>query len=91
MNSPLPKPLTPADSDLRDFPSMMIDIDRLFGSEFHARVSDAAWRAGMTLWLKSFHQTPAGSLPNDEVALTRLAELGRDTKTWRKISAEAKP
>jgi hypothetical protein len=84
------KPLTPADSDLRDFPSMMIDIDRLFGSEFHARVSDAAWRAGMTLWLKSFHQTPAGSLPNDEVALTRLAELGRDTKTWRRISAEAK-
>lgn len=59
MNRPLPRPLTPADSDLRDFPYMPIDIARLFGSEFHARSDDAAWRAGVTLWLKSFHQVPA--------------------------------
>ena len=34
------------------------------------------WRAGVTLWLKSFHQVPAASLPDDDVALARLAELG---------------
>jgi hypothetical protein len=83
------RPLTPVDCDLRDFPYMPIDIARVFGSEFHARSEDAAWRAGVTLWLKSYHQVPAASIPNDETSLARLAELGRDVKTWRKISAAA--
>lgn len=80
------EPLTPADCDLRFMP---IDIGRLFGSEFHAQSDDAAWRAGLTLWFKSYHQVPAASLPDDEIALARLAELGRDTKTWRKIRTAA--
>ena len=80
----LPPPPVPADADLRDYPYMPIDIVRLFGSDFHAQGSDAEWRAGFTLWLRSWHQVPAGSLPDDEVALTRLAELGRDTKVGAK-------
>lgn len=75
--------------DLKDFPFTPIFRARLFGSEFHAAVSDAGWRAGVTLWLKSWDQVPAGSLPKDEVALCRLAELGRDLKTWRRIAGEA--
>lgn len=82
-------PLVPTDCELRDFPFMPIDIARLFGSEFHARASDSAWRAGVTLWLKSWHQVPAGSLPKDDVDLCRLAELGRDLRTWNKIKSEA--
>ena len=85
----LPAPLTPADCDLRDFQFMPVDIVRLLGSRFHAIATDAEWRAGVTLWLKSFHQVPAGSLPDDEVELCRLAELGRDHKAWRKIRAGA--
>lgn len=85
----LPDPLLPADVDLRDFGFMPIDIMRLFDSEFHANASDAEWRAGVTLWLKSYHQVPAASLPSDDIALARLAELGRDVKTWRKIKAGA--
>lgn len=85
----VPAPLTPADCDLRDFAFIPIDIVRLFGSEFHASASDAAWRAGVTLWLKSWHQVPAGSLPNDDAMLARLAELGRDTKGWQKVKASA--
>lgn len=81
----LPEPLTPADSDLRSFPFMPMDIVRLFGSEFHAEATDAEWRAGVTLWLKSFHQVPAASLPNNDVALCRLAEFGTDMKRWRKV------
>jgi hypothetical protein len=81
----LPVPLTPADCDLRDFPFMPLDIARLFNSEFHARANDSEWRAGITLWLKSFHQVPAGSIPDDEVSLARLAELGRDVKSWKKV------
>ncbi|MDY0242921.1 MAG: hypothetical protein RBR34_12170 [Rhodospirillaceae bacterium] len=82
-------PLVPSEVDLRDFPFTPIFRARLFGSRFHARVSDAGWRAGVTLWLKSWDQVPAGSLPGDDIDLCRLAELGRDLKSWRKIRGEA--
>ena len=85
----LPEPMVPAEVDLRDFAYMPIDIIRLFGSEFHANATDAEWRAGVTLWLKSYHQVPAASIPDDDVALARLAELGRDLKAWKKIKANA--
>lgn len=84
-----PDPLTAADCDLRDFPTMPLDGARLFGSEFHATSSDAAWRAGVTLWLKSWHQVPAASLPDDDVQLARLAEFARDVKSWKKVREEA--
>ncbi len=82
--SDLPSPLTPADSDLRDFPHTPLFRARLFGSSFHARATDAEWRAGVTLWLKSWDQVPAGSLPDDDIELCRLAELARDLKAWKK-------
>lgn len=78
-------PPTPADADLRDFAFTPFYRARLFGSMFHARANDAEWRAGVTLWLKSQDQVPAGSLPDDDTDLCRLAELGRDLKTWRKL------
>lgn len=83
------EPLVQAGVDLKDFPFTPIYRARLFGSVFHATVSDAGWRAGVTLWLKSWDQVPAGSLPKDEIALCRLAELGRDLKSWRKVADEA--
>lgn len=85
----LPTPLTPADSDLRDFPHVPLFRARLFGSSFHARATDAEWRAGVTLWLKSWDQVPAGSLPDDDIELCRLAELARDLKTWNKTKVGA--
>ena len=85
----LPFPLVPADADLQDFAFTPMFRARLFGSSFHARSSDSGWRAGVTLWLKSWDQVPAGSLPADDVDLCRLAELGRDLKTWARIKDEA--
>lgn len=79
------EPLTPPDLDLRDFQYMPIEITRLFGSQFHSLATDAEWRAGMILWLKSFHQVPAASIPDDDAALARLAEFGRDVRGWRKV------
>lgn len=84
-----PEPLVPAEVDLRDFPFTPMFRARLFGSQFHANANDAEWRAGVTLWLKSWDQVPAGSLPTDDVALCRLAELGRDLKTWKRIKGLA--
>lgn len=82
-------PLTPPAGDLRDFPHTPVYRARLFASEFHAQATDAEWRAGVTLWMKSWDQVPAGSLPVDDVALCRLAELGRDLKSWKKIKVGA--
>lgn len=84
-----PAPLTPPDCDLRDFAFMPVDIARLLGSEFHSAVSDAGWRAGFTLWFRSWQQVPAASLPADDVSLARLAEFGRNTRSWKKVRAEA--
>jgi hypothetical protein len=85
----LPDPLTPPDLDLRDFGYMPVEIGRLFGSQFHALATDAEWRAGVTIWLKSYHQVPGASVPDDDGSLARLAEFGRDVKGWRKVRTAA--
>lgn len=85
----LPDPLTPPFGDLRNFPFTPLFRSRLFGSRFHARTTDAEWRAGLTLWLKSWDQVPAGSLPEDDIDLCRLAELGRDLAQWMVVKTMA--
>jgi hypothetical protein len=85
----LPAPMTPAGCNLQDFPHTPILRSRLFGSSFHARTTDSEWRAGVTLWLKAWEQVPAGSLPDDDIELCRLAELARDLKAWKKLKAGA--
>lgn len=89
MTDQLPAPLVPADVDLRGLEYMPFFGNHLFGSEFNARCTDSEWRAGVTLWWAAWNQVPAGSLPNDDVALTRLADLGRDIKAWRKVKERA--
>lgn len=82
-------PLVSSEVDLRDYPFTPMFRARLFGSEFHAHANDTEWRAGVTLWLKSWDQVPAGTLPTDDISLCRLAELGRDLKKWRRIKPQA--
>jgi hypothetical protein len=85
----LPDPLVPADVDLRGLEYMPLFGNHLFGSEFNSGCSDAEWRAGVTLWWASWNQVPAASLPNNDTALARLADLGRDVKGWRKVKQRA--
>jgi len=82
-------PLTPENCDLRGLEYMPLLGQHLFGSEFNARATDTEWRAAMTLWWAAWTQQPAASLPDDDIALCRLADLGRDSKTWRKIKQMA--
>src|SRR4051812_24213773 len=89
MSETLPAPLTPADCDLKDFPATLIYRHRLRGSTFNATATDSEFRAGLNLWLNSQDQVPAGSLPDADVELCRLADLGRDAKQWRKVKAMA--
>jgi hypothetical protein len=80
-----PEPLTPPDCDLRGLEYMPLLGGHLFGSEFNARANDSEWRAALTLWWAAWCQVPAASLPDDDAALCRFADLGRDLKSWRKL------
>ena len=82
-------PLTPADCDLRGLEWMPLYGGRLFGSDFDAHATDSEWRAALQLWWAAWNQVPAASLPDDDVALCRLAGYGRDLKAWRKVKERA--
>lgn len=86
--SPVP-PMTPADCGMQGYPRMMVDIGRLRSSAFDATPDDAVWRAGFNLWMSAWQQTPAGSLPDDDLELVKAASLGRDMRTWGKVKAGA--
>jgi hypothetical protein len=83
-----PEPLAPADLDLRSFPSMLLDVQRLRDSDLAA--GDPA-HLGLALiaWAVSWHQLPAGSLPNNDAVLARLMGFGRDLKGWRTVREHA--
>ena len=80
-------PLTPPDCDIRDYPRMMVDIKRLFDSEFNTKASGQplAWMVGHKLWYRAFHQFPGGSLPAEDADLCVLAELGMDTRSFKRV------
>lgn len=83
-----PEPLTPPDCDLRCMPWMPLFGEKLFNSTFESHASDLAFRVAIKLYWECWRQVPAASLPNDDVQLCRLAGLGRDLKTWRKLRAD---
>lgn len=81
-------PLTPECCDLRGYEWMPLFGERLFSSQFEAHATDIAFRVAIKLYWECWQQVPAASLPNDDVQLCRLAGLGRDMKTWRKLRAD---
>ncbi|WP_257556446.1 YdaU family protein [Sphingobium sp. CFD-2] len=85
----LPQPLTPAECDLQDFPFMPLHVARLRDSDLAAEESAEALGYALLLWCASWHQLPAGSLPDNEAVLTRLVNLGKDVRTFRKVRAAA--
>ena len=85
----LPEPLTPADCDLRDFKFMPLDVSKLRDSDLAAQASGDEFRAAVLLWCASWHQIPAGSLPNDEKIISNLCGFGRAPKEWKRIRAGA--
>lgn len=89
MTAELPDPMVPAEVDLRDFQYMELDVRLLRDSRFGAEVSGDAFRAGVMLWCASWHQVPAGSIPDDDIELANLAGYGRFVKEWKKERAQA--
>ncbi|MPV69446.1 DUF1376 domain-containing protein [Burkholderia sp. BE17] len=90
--SDLPLPLTPADADLRNFREMPIDVPRLLGSDLvHDESPEACWSA-MLLWCVSWHEVPAGSIPDNDDWLAKRAgywHKGKLDPTWHDVRAGA--
>lgn len=87
--SSLPQPLTPADCNLQDFQYMPLDVLRLRDSDLAARTTGEEFRCAVLLWCASWHQVPAGSLPDDDVNLANYAGFGRSIDEWNKHRAGA--
>lgn len=79
-------PLTPKECDVSNFPFMPLDIDRLLNSETWILGDDSEKVASMTLWLKSWSQIPAASIPNNDKMLAHLSGMG---SKWKKVKEHA--
>ncbi|ABN78406.1 hypothetical protein [Cereibacter sphaeroides] len=67
--------------------------NRLLTSRFVARALAEGRRAdigtALILWAEAFRQDPAGTLPDDDLELARLAGFGADLDGWRAARAGA--
>lgn len=85
MSADLPPPLVPAEVNLTDFAFMPLEVRRLLTSDTWVLGSGDERAAAMCLWLQSWHQVPAGSLPRDDRMLSHLAQC----KVWRRCKDHA--
>ena len=69
---------------------MQIHVHRLIGSAWLSRSTHEERGAALSLWAHSTGtQDPAGTLPDDDRELARLAEFGVDIEGWRRCRAGA--
>lgn len=81
------EPMTPHDSDLRGLTFMPLDVVRLRDSALALTASGDEFKAAVLLWCVAWHQTPAGSLPDDDRLLCRWSCLTE--REWKKARAGA--
>ena len=84
-----PEPLTGPKCDLRDFAFMPLDVRPLLTSETWIEAADdpKLGHALICLWCESWHQIPAGSLPDKDGILARLAMCHPDE--WSRVRDRA--
>ncbi len=80
----LPKPLTPADCNLRGLPYMPLHGDRLIDSDLFFMTNGEEFKAALALWWASWKQTPAASLPTEPRVLAGLARVA-DLEKWERV------
>jgi hypothetical protein len=78
-------PLVPDDIVFSALHYIPIYPQRLFDSTLFAIATGDEFRAAFCLWLKSWNQKPAGSLPNDDRELCYLAGLAGNLGKWGKV------
>lgn len=85
----LPKPLINSEVDLREFDYMPLYGKRLFTSETWINADPEEKVAALRLWWASWHEEPAGSLPNNDRMLAELAGYGVAIKAFQVVKANA--
>jgi len=84
----LPAPLVEAEVDLRSYEYMPLDVVRLMRSSTWRKVRRQPelgyWM--MNLWVSSWHEVPAASLPDDDDELADFARC--EPKVWDKVKAK---
>ncbi len=94
----LPAPLVAREVDLRHYRFMPLDVARLRDSGLCASASPEEVVCALLLWCASWHQLPAGSLPDDDEQLAKLAGIGHSfdkklqaqiLKTWAALRVGA--
>lgn len=84
-SSDIPPPIPP-DTDLREKARWFkLDFINLFNSDFMQLATGEEFKAAFALWTRSLHQVPAGSLPNNEIIIARLAGYNPRQRTWKAI------
>lgn len=81
----LPAPPVSADANLRDQPLMPLDVEQFLNSEISSCKDAGLFRAAFLLRCIAWQRVPAGSVPDDDVMLSRLLYL--DIRTWRRLRA----
>lgn len=85
MNNTLPPPFVPENCNLGDFAFMPLDVRRLLSSETWILGTGDERAAAMCLWLESWHQVPAASIPDNDRMLAHLAQCSK----WPKVREQA--
>jgi Protein of unknown function (DUF1376) len=85
----LSPPLVPHNVDLRSMPEMPLDVALLRDASIIDAITDQSFKAAVLLWAVSWHQVPAGSLPDDNVALARWTGFGKHVSEWLEIREHA--
>jgi len=85
----LPDPMTPGDCDLRDFPILMLEVQRLRRSKawLKAKRNPELGFYMINLWTAAWHEVPAGSIEDDDDVLADLAMCAPDR--WLELRADA--
>ena len=85
----LPAPPVPPDLDTSGLPYMPLNVTRWLTSDNWISLASEprATHATVSLWLSSWSQVPAGSLPNNDLVLARLAMCA--TSEWKKVKSAA--
>ncbi|WP_242560119.1 DUF1376 domain-containing protein [Pandoraea capi] len=78
-------PMTPPDCNLKEFGFMPFDVKRLLTSETWILGSGDERAASVALWLESWHQVPAASLPDNDRMLDHLSQ----SKVWKRVKDHA--
>lgn len=84
-----PEPLVPPEVDLRDFDYIPLYGERVFNSDTWALCDADEKVAALRLWWRSWHEEPAGSLPNNDRLLADRAGYGVAVRAFLAVKDNA--